>query len=366
MTRAVDIKQLIAEEASTPADRRSLEQVANRLEESLSEEVPYRPEFKAQLRKQLMAQARQQLTPWYRRPAFMGSGLAVAAAAVVLAIGLNLYQKNPEAVLPQVDPGPAEVAEQPNPVPPTPNVSLVRSLPRDLRQVALADERLGAATPAFTGSAGTTQGLELKQLTARPNEEQFRAMAGRLAFRGESRRTDEGWSITEGDRSLTLTEDGQVGYTNPAEPAAAETVDAQGARTAAHRFLDQALLPIPGQPVVVAGEDSFQVIYTEQVDGRPVINGRTLIRVSGKGSVLEARAFVATGIKTYGNYTTVLTEAEALAAAQSRGGTFDRADLVWVRTPGEETVYLQPYWRAFGTDSQGEAIVRYVPALKLP
>ncbi|MFZ5828017.1 MAG: hypothetical protein ACOY94_27240 [Bacillota bacterium] len=366
MTRAYDINQLIAEEASGPSERRALEEMAHRLDDTLSADVPYRPEFKAQLRKQLMAQARRQLTPWYRRPSFLGSSVAVAAAAAVLFVGLNMWQQD----LPEIVPGAPEVAPNEKiaqPQPEAPKAFLVSEQLRDVPVVHLADEPQTTAVLSASTAAEAGQGmLQLKRLTARPDEEQFRTMANRLAFRGESRRTSDGWMITDEAKTLTMTEDGKVGYSNssPAVPPNAQEIDADRARQVAHQFLDRAVLPIPTrQPVVTPEGEAFTVIYTEIVEGRPVVNARTIIQVNNQGAVLKAEAYVSSGTSTQGTYQ-ALTEAEGLAEARSGGGTFDRADLVWVRTPGDSTVYLQPYWRAYGTDSAGAPVVRYVPALK--
>lgn len=367
MTRAHDIKQLIAEESTGTAERRLLEEMASRLEDTLSSEVPYRPEFKAHLRRQLMVQARRQLTPWYRRPAFLGSGVAVAAAAAVLFVGLRFWTTGN---LPPENTIQTPIATEPTPLPPPPEVDrpsviFTVSLPADLRQLELADEPLSATSPGpdFAGNAEVSQGLQLKRLTARPGEEELRTMASRLTFRGESRQTSAGWQVSEGSRTLLLRDDGQVIYTDTA-PAEGPTVGADTARQAAFQFLDKALLPVPGQPVVLAEPTGFQVVYTEQVEGRPVVNARTVITVNDRGMVTRAEAYVSSGTATHGTYANVLTEAEAVEQAKSRGGSFDRADLVWARTPGEGTVYLQPYWRVFGTDTSGTGVVRYVPALK--
>lgn len=366
MTRAFDIKQLIAEEASGPTERRALEEMAHRLDDTLSAEVPYRPEFKAQLRKQLMTQARQQLTPWYRRPSFLGSSMAVAAAAVVLAFGLNLWQSD----LPEIAPSAPEVAPNAKVAQPEPTGTsfLVSEQLRDVPVIELADERLTSTVPGSKRAAAeTAQGmLQLKRLTARPDEEQFRAMANRLAFRGESRRTSDGWMASDENQTLTMTQDGKVGYTNssPSASPSAQEIDADRARQVAHQFLDRAVLPIPTlQPAITPVDDTFSVTYTEMVEGRPIVNARTIILVSKQGAVVKAEAYVASGTSTQGTYQAI-TEAEALTEARNGGGTFDQADLVWVRTPGDSTVYLQPYWRAFGTDSGGTPVVRYVPALK--
>lgn len=366
MTRAYDIKELVAEEASGTAERRVLEEVAHRLEESLAGDVPYRPEFKAQLRRQLIAQARQQLTPWYRRPAFFGSGMAVAAAAAVLFVGLRFWESERAPALPpqaenapQVTPPASEPGQNP--------ITRVSALPADLTQVTVADEQLNPALPVPEAVRGAevAQGLQLKRLTARPNGEQLRSMASRLAFRGESRRTSAGWEIMDEDRSLILQDDGQVSYTDSTPPAGAAgaKVTEDAARQAAYQFLDKALLPVPGQPVVSSEPGGYAVVYTEQVENRPVVNARTQVLVSEQGKVTRAQAYVSSGTETQGTYVAV-TQAEALAEAANRGGSFDRADLVWVRTPGEGTIYLQPYWRVFGTDQSGTPVVRYVPALK--
>lgn len=364
MTRAFDTKQLIAEQAASPAERRGLEEIAERLEESLGADVPYRPEFKAQLRRKLMHSARQQLTPWYRRPAFLGSGLAVAAAAAVLVVGLNL-QLGPGTQ--EVDPRPQVASPETPPVTePKPTVVTLVSELRNVPVVPLADERLAAAdSPSFTGAADISQGLPLRRLTARPDAEQFRTMASQLAFRGESRRTANGWVATEESRTLAMTDDGQVGYQEsaPAAPAAGRTISAEEARQLAQRFLDRALLPIPGQPAITAEPGGFTLVYTEQVDEHPVVNARTVIRLNAGGTVVNVQAYVASGTEVAGRFAAV-SQAEAIAEARAKGGTFDRADLVWVRTAGEGTVYLQPYWRVYGIDGQGTPILRYVPALK--
>jgi hypothetical protein len=359
------MKQLIAEEASSTAERRELEELAGRLEEILRADVPYRPEFKAQLRRRLVAQARQQLTPWYRRPAFLGSGMAVAAAAAVLFFGLHMFRqpleqhRAPTAQVPEsTTPPPVEPRAQ------GPGITSLVQVPTDVRVVAMADEAQSAALPRPNFAANdASQGLQLKRLSAHPDEGQFRALATRLAFRGESRRTPEGWSLTEGSRSLSLGLDGQVNYTDTAPAGNGPAIDAERAKQEAYRFLDKAALPVPGQPVVTSENHLFTVTYTEQVEGRPVVNARTVVQISDQGAVLKAQAYVPSGTETHGTYPAI-PESEALAQAKSRGGSFDRADLVWVRTPGEGVVYLQPYWRVFGTDSSNQPVVRYVPALK--
>lgn len=374
MNGAFDVNDLIAEQASDTSERLALDAVARRLESGLESPVPSRPEFREELRQALIAAARQRMRPWYRRPAFIGSGISVAAAAAVLVIGLNLWQQAPAPTpapeqTAQTEPAAPQPAEN-EPALTQPPTSFLVALPSDLKEVTLADEPAGTLLSA--GAVGTVGdpvsaagGLQLKRLTAQPSEADLRAMAVRLAFRGESRRTDTGWAVTDEQRSLTLAADGEVQYADRSEgsPAAAP-VDVEAATQAARRFLDQALLPVHSQPAVTQQDNGYVVVYTEHVDGRPVVNARTEIEVSPEGSVTRAKAYVASGVTTHATYTAVLSEADALQQAASRGGAFERADLVWVRTAGEGTVYLQPYWRALGTDSQGEGVVRYVPALR--
>jgi len=368
MTRAIDIKQLIAEEASTPSEKRALEQMASLVEKTFQDDVPYRPEFKAQLRRQLMTQARRQLTPWYRRTAFVGSSVAVAAAALVLVVGMNMWQKqSPEAELPQVAQAPSTTGTNtPEPIAPAEpeRISLVSAV-KDAQPVFVPDQDLAMVTPPRGASVDVSRGLGLQQLTGRTDMDQFRLMARGLAFRGESRRTAEGYEVSEEGRSLSLLDNGKVVYAdeNPAASQGAVAIDADAAKTAAYRFLDRARLPIPGQPEVKEETGGFAVVYTEYLEERPVINAQTLVLVTDRGAVVKAEAYVPLGLKLQGSFE-ALTAAEAIAAATSRGGSFERAELVWVRTEGEETIYLQPYWQVFGTDSGGKAVARYVPALK--
>jgi len=360
MSKLMDIERLIAEQASSPADQRALEQIARRLESTLATEVPYRPEFMAQLRQRLLKAAQRQMTPWYRRPSVVGPGMAVAAV-LVLAFGLNLVKQEP-AQPPPVQEVPSGTAYEPPSVEPEGTATLV-SLPADLREVALPDEPLDPSLhlPVGEDAAGARR-LELKRLTARPDEEEFRRLAARLSFHGETQRSAAGWSAEDSGRFLSLTTDGRVTYRNQDAPVGVP--DGELARQAARRFLDQAYLPIPAaQPVVVKGDRATTVLYVEQLDGRPVANALTRVEVGQGGTILKADAFIASGVVSGGSYD-ALSRDEALAAAAARGGAFHQADLVWVRTPGDGVVYLQPYWRLYGIDARGEEIVRYVAALR--
>ena len=367
MRRYADVTELIAEQAADSTEQKALEAVARRVAHELERPVPYRPKFKAELRQELLRAARRRLRPWYGRPAMVGPGLAAVAAAVALAIGLQMAR-------PPAAQGPEQVAEEQPAAPEAPAppsvtgdepTSYLVHLPADLPEVRLADERTRLdrqlLAPASTAVVGSVQ---LMRLTARPGEADFRAMASRLGFRGESRRTDRGWVVADEDRSLTMTTDGTVQYADLSEPDAdAAPVDAQAAGQAAQRFLDQAALPVHSQPDISPREDGFMVVYTEHVDGRPVVNARTEIAVNQAGTVVRARAFVPSGVTLHATYTEFVSEQEAVQLAAERGGSFQGAELVWVRSVGDGTVYLQPAWRVLGTNAQGAPVARYVGAL---
>lgn len=360
MSKAIDIQRLIAEQASSPAEQRALEQIAHRLENTLATEVPYRPEFKAQMRQRLMRAAQRQMMPWYRRPSVVGPAMA-AAAVLVLAFGLNLVKQEKVAPLPPADKAPSVAAGDPV-SPGGGGTATLVALPADLREVALPDEPLDLSLHVAGEDAAGVRRLELKRLTAQPDEEEFKRLAARLSFHGETRRSATGWSTEDGGRFLSLSLDGTVTYRN--QDAQVGAPDGEIARQAARRFLDQAYLPIPAaQAVVVQGDRATTVVYAEQLEGRPVANALTRVEVGQGGAILKADAFIASGVVSGGSYD-ALSREEALAAATARGGAFTEADLVWVRTPGDGVVYLQPYWRLFGTDAQGEKIVRYVAALR--
>ncbi|OTA41342.1 MAG: hypothetical protein A6D92_07580 [Symbiobacterium thermophilum] len=105
------------------------------------------------------------------------------------------------------------------------------------------------------------------------------------------------------------------------------------------------------------------VVYTEHVEGRPVVNARTEIAVNQAGTVVRAKAYVPSGVTIHATYTEFVSERQAVEMAESRGGSFRRAELVWVRSVGDGTVYLQPAWRVLGTNAQGTPVARYVAAL---
>lgn len=372
MTRVQEINEMIRDEAASPADRKSLESLAGALDETLSEDVPYRPEFKAQLRRRLMAEARRTLTPWYRRPAVWGTSLSVAAAAAVMAVGLQMFDPDPQipgTSTPEIasNPAPTDVTSQPVPVNPVLTSAERLSIP----VLDLDDERLAADHPGPGSLAGidSAKGLQVYQLTglsSRVDDRLLTEVAGRLGMTNPPQQSPQGLQVTQGGRTMLLAPDGKIVYTDPtaANPSGTPTAGPEGAQALARRFLDRAALPVPDLSPSVTGNTVYTVIYTPQVDGRPVVNGRTVIRVTDRSGVSRAEAFAPSGLESKGRPAAVTVE-QGRRLAQERGGlaAVTGADLVWVRTPAQSGVYLQPYWRVFATNTQGERIARFVPAL---
>jgi len=367
-----DIKGILSEHTHEAGELRALSRTAERLEKVLGQEVPYRAEFKAQLRQQLVAMARPAGEPWYRRVSVWGSGLGLVAAAAVLVIGLQLLQGGPVEPpgMTALPPNAPEIVDRPR----------IALLPRLTNQLNLTtpqipDEVVRPTSPEADPSnvVNAEQGLRVYTLTARPNEEQFTDLAVRLGVSAMIQRVDRGFQAFDDRRKLQMTMDGMVQFEDlvPPQTEAAPVVNAIEARAIARRFLDRAALPVLDlQPAVheertAQGLASFTVSYAPRVDQMPVINGRTLIRVSSQGHVDRAEAFVASGHQTTIPYA-VISKEDAILAAKERGDFVPSAnvsDLVLVRTVGDQAVYLQPYWRIFGQSSSGVQVARYVPAL---
>jgi hypothetical protein len=378
MTKAQEIRELIAEQSTGPGERKVLETVADVLDESLTRDVPYRPEFRAHLRGQLMAEARRTLTPWYRRPAVWGSSIGVAAAAVVLAVGLQVYQKapvrHPGPATPPVaqGPGPAESKGVPGTAP-APNPHMVGW--EELPAIQVPDEVTPAGQPVPVPEPPTGldlgPGLKVLRLAGQPDMVQFSRMAAGLGFTGQAQMSGGAFVIAAGGRRLVMTADGHVAYADqaPAQAAGPTLADASGALAVARRFLDAGSLPVPDlQPIVAQGTENGQrvytVVYTPRVDGRPVVNARTVIAVAEGSRVLRADAYAYANEQPVGTLPAVQPE-QALAAAAARGGARfgPEVDLVYLRTVEGQAVYLQPAWRVFGTPAGGGRVLRYVDAL---
>lgn len=366
MTKAREIKEIIAEQANSPGEQRALEHLAERLDETLARDVPYRPEFKAELRHRLMAQARRTASPWYKRPAVWGSSMALAAAAAVFAVGLQLWEGGAAPTpAPSTQPAPsAQVDTQ------TPKFTRRLTGSVNLPVLSLPDDVIPADQYSPTPVGDLSAGAPLVRLTGRPDERQVLDISRRLGIEGTVSRGGDGvMRVSRGPRSLELTPDGRVDYRDASPAAQGQPVGLEGARVAARSFLERAELPVPDlAPAVSEGpteglSHAFTVTFTQKVDGRPVVNARTVVRVTDGGAVAAAQAYVQAGQVTEGTYE-VLPRAEAVKAASGGAtGAVEAADLVWVRTASGEAVYLQPYWRVFGTESGGKRSVRYVPAL---
>lgn len=366
MTKAQEIRDLIAEQSSSTGERKAIEAAADRLEQTLAQDVPYRPEFKAQLRRRLMNEARRNLTPWYRRPAVWGSTMGVAAAAAILAVGLQFMQIAPT-------PGPNDGSTPPSPpgttVPGDVGHGGAQVIPRvvsdlNLPAPALGDELLSSALPGPEPMNGVDwrAGLSVYLVSMQPNADQFDRIAQGLGFTQRPQVTNLGYHVAEGTRTLQLTSLGEVTYTDTASAGGAPA-DEAGALAAARRFLERAVLPIPSQPEVRQGEQQELVVsYMPRINGRPIVNERTVIRVAAGNQVARAIAYVQARRDTVKSYEALSPE-QAVTRAQEQGGRFEQADLVYVRTASGEGVYLQPYWRVFGTNQSGARVARYVPAL---
>jgi hypothetical protein len=366
MTKAQDIREAIAENSVTPGERRALEALADGLEETLSEAVPYRSEFKADLRRRLVAEARRHTArAWYRRPAVWGSTFATAAAAAILVIGLQVVNR----VDPTPGPASPEVAQAPPAQPGSNQPLAIRQVSHiSLPVVDLAPDILPAGHPAPESIAAVADAREMNVYLAsgRPDQAQFSRMAQGLGMTAQPRSTGAGFDLAEGARSLRMTPDGHVTYEDrTAVTPGAHPVTAETARAAGDSFLRNAALPIPtvSPTLMVNNQGQWRVAYTQRVDERPIVNAQTVILISPDGRVSHADAYVQQTYQATGPYA-VRTAQDALAQARTASdATYDGVDLVYVRTLDKATVYLQPYWRVYGTTGQGARLVRYVPAL---
>jgi hypothetical protein len=369
MTKAQDVRELIAEQSAGPAARRQLESVAALLETTLSRDVPYRPAFKAELRRQLLSEARRRLMPWYRRPAVWGSAVAMVATVALVAAGLRFWQSGtgPSPVQsPPVTQGPVVDPHRPSGGGEgQPHLVNYLNLPVE----ALADEPLAAGQgPEPQGRVQPGAALTVYLVTpGRGDLSLFRRVADGLGLQGEPQALNGGFQLVAGNRRLWMGPDGQVVFTDAGPFREGTPVDESGVRSVAQHFLEKAALPVPSlDPVVtetrVEDRRIFAVTYTPRAGGRPIVNARTVVEVDDRGHVRQARAWPQTTLEEKGAYAAVAWE-EAVRQATARGGSFKDADLVYVRTRSGEAVFLQPYWRVYGVDGQGRPVVRYVPAL---
>jgi len=366
MNSTHDVHELIGEQAEGPEERVQLSQIADVLDEALQAEVPYRPEFRAALRDQLMAEARRTLLPWYRRPMVWGSSVAVAAAAAVVMLGLWYGRPAPPGV-------PSQVANRDGVSSfehsTTPRLTSDVKIP----QVRLPDELVTdqRIQPEPVTGLDPSLGVPVYLVKNAADLDQFQRVASNLGLTGTPQQVQGGYWIGTAEKGLTMSADGRIVYVDAAAASSSGSViDADGAREAAHRFLNRAALPVPDlQPVVSTqpgeqGGQVFQVTYTPRLDGRPVVNGRTVVWLTDRSRVFRAEAYAYAREETIGS-SSLITAEEAVSLARNQGGGQfgPDADLVYVRAAADGVVYFQPQWRVFGWDSAGNRVVRYIPAM---
>jgi hypothetical protein len=342
-------------------DPRTFAGVAAGLQAELERPVPMRPAFKAELRARLMAEAASRRPArWFQRPA-LWSALGGVAAVFVLVVGLRLFTATPT---PAPETGRPTTPTTPQPVgSEDPRRFLVNKTTLPLVQVP-DESQTGAPTPS--GTLETAKELPAYKLTGTVDAGLVKGLAERLAFR-EPAPVAEGdhYRVTDGARVIQVSRSGAFRYE---DAAAGQTKDAPAvtegqAVQVANQFLQRAALPVVDlDPAVAREAETFLVSYEDRYEGRPIIGGSTRVWVSRGGSVRRVESFTPAGEEYVASYEAV-AYADAVKAAEAKGGHFYRGDLVWVRTTAEQTVYLQPYWRLFGEDASGP-IIRYVPALQ--
>jgi hypothetical protein len=365
-----ELRELLEENG---ADPRAYAHLAAGLQAELESPVMMRPEFRVELRTRLMAEARERLRrPWWRRPLVWSSLGGVAAAAVVLTIGLRLYTGGERSLVPGSDLTTPPVTHLPEagkePTGTAPGLSGTphRVSSTKLPVLHLADEQRAGTIDQAGGALDPSAELPVYVLTGQVNEALFQTIADRFGMSGGSPTSRPGeFGVTLGARTLKLQTDGHLTYED-ASPAPSPTGETQVAdpATVATTFLQQVQLPVvEAHPSVREEAGHYLVIYQDRYLGRPIVNGATRVWVSRAGVIRRLDTFTPAG-QQYDTAYTAVPLGEALAKASALGGSFTSGDLVWVRTPSGDTVYLQPYWRLFGTDQQGQPVVRYLPALQ--
>lgn len=341
-------------------DPRTFAGVAASLQAELERPVPMRPAFKADLRARLMAEAAgRRPARWFQRPA-LWSTVGGAAAVAVLVVGLRVFNGVPttpvgEGLTPEV------TAPNPAPTPSTP-IHLVDNTQLPLVQVP--DEPQSEPPLSIAGLESAKQ-LPTYILTGSVDANLVKGIAERLAFPAPDPLATAGaYRVTDGERLLQVSRTGAFRYEDRrAQAGPALSVTESEAVQAATQFLQSAALPVVDlNPKVSPEAEAYQVTYQDRHEGRLVIGGATHVWVGRGGSVHRVESFTPSGEELKGSYEAI-SYSDAIALAEAKGGTFTRGDLVWVRTPVGEMVYLQPYWRLYG-ETSAEAIVRYVPALK--
>lgn len=340
-------------------DPRTFAGVAAGLQAELETPIPMRSAFRADLRARLMAEAAgRRSTRWFQRPA-LWSAVGGAAAVFVLVFGLRAFNQipAPSTAVPEVTVPQPGTTEGP---PQTPHLVGKTELPL----VQVPDER-ATGTPNTGAALESAKELPAYLLTGTVDSGMVKGFAERLDFRAPTPvSAGDYYRVTEGNREMQVSRSGSFRYEDraAATPGAQPVTESQAVQ-AANQFLQTAALPVVDLAPKVASEaESYLVSYQDRHEGRPIIGGSTRVWVSRAGSIRRVESFTPAGEQLTATFDAVPYD-EAIQVAEAKGGRFNRGDLVWVRTPVGELVYLQPYWRLFGEDATGP-IVRYVPALQ--
>lgn len=353
-------KELYALLKEQGADPRTYAGVTARLQVGLEAPVPMRPEFKANLRARLMAEAKaggRRPVRWFQRPAVL-SAIGSAAAIVVLAIGLRVFTDGGKVIPPLsgvTPPGSSQPNQGPSGTP-----HLVSKT--DLPEPHLPDEHV-AGQPTSDGSLEKAEELPTYTLTGKVTVDLTKGIAEALDFHNPAVGLSDRFEVTEGARTLAVSKTGELVYEDASGGTGQGVKSKSEAVQVANQFLAQALLPVvDANPAVAEASQDFLVRYQDRFQGRPIVNGDTQVWVSRSGGVKRVQSVTPSGQEQSSSYS-IVAYADAVKTAETSGGRFDRGDLVWVRTPLGEQVILQPYWRLFGQDSTGP-IIRYVSALQ--
>jgi hypothetical protein len=397
VSQSSDVRSAIWEQARSEQERRELEEIVRALD-GLGEQIPYRPEFRAQLRQRLLREARR-MRPWYRRKGLWTAATAVAAGigAVVLfqAFDGGGTQRQPVQVPLAAQQAPAA----PDPVQPTQVIAVTEFRPSQGQLVAaqyvlgradLPDEWVGEGRKAGAWTAkislqidpsmslppvGTTESVYVI-LQVPPRPESLALRAERMGFRsGVAGSFGDLLTVAEGHRRLELHPDGRLVYEAGADGAAVPASDEAGATGAARRWLEEAGIAAPaGEPLVSRENGAWQVTFVPVFrNGFPAVTEAIRVWVVPTGHVVRATA--TTGQLEERGELPVITAEQAIQLLEGRpleglegdaALTLTQMELVYARPttllPGAP-LFLQPYWRA--TLQAGETTIRrYVPAIK--
>lgn len=404
MRQKPDVNEAITEHTRSLREAADLGRVARLLDEEIGTAVPARPAFRAQLRAQLMAEARRTLgnrgaqrsgrRPWLR---YTGWGLgAAAAAAMAVALHWNLTRP----ALPGVH-GPGDGAAAQHPAPAAVNVEYIwdrpvvvqtnHALPEPVLSAAdgglyappevarsgqRAPARFALALPA--GAQPPTQAMVYRITPAGAG-----AMAGLARALGLPEPQADGGALRSADscQTLALAAPAAVTYANscPAAGAGEQRLTPEAAEAAARHFLARAgLEPNPATPLTVSYDEAAQqvrVAWEEPLGGGwPLrLAQPNRITLTHAGEVIAAR-FVPVRAAAE-SAVSLRPPAEALQDLQGMelpgAGPYriaiSRADLVYglpeAAMADGAAALAQPFWRFDGTTETGYRFVGYAPAV---